>query len=212
MKLKTCLTYCILAGILSLPSTTAFSFDFDSPFDWFDDDDDYSDYRYGGRRGGYGGYGRDRWKRYDEWEPNYWRYRYFDDDSDDYIFDDFDGGDFFGDGNGRGRFNFDMNMDTDFDGDFDGDYDDDYRYRGDRYGRDYGRNYGRDYDRGGFGGLSRRPDRYRSGSRYNDDRYNDDYWRNYSRRYGDSSRRMSRTPEEERRRSERKDRQPVECR
>ncbi len=205
MKLRLYLTHCLFAGLLGFTSNAAVGFDFDSPFDWFDDDDDYYDYRYGGGR--YGGYGRDRWRRYDEWEPNYWRYRYFDDDSDDYIFDEFDDGDFFGDGYGSGRFNFDMNFDTDFDGDFDGDFDDDYRYRGDRYGRDYRRNYDRD-----FGRLSRRPDRYRSGSRYSDDRYNDSYWRDYSRRYRDSDRRMSRTPEYERRRAERREKQPIECR
>lgn len=215
MKLKNLLTPFIMAGLLGLSSTASAEFDFGSPFDWFDDDDDYYDSRYSGRRGD----GRDRWRRYDEWEPNYWRYRFFDDDSDDYIFDDFDGGDFFddgnffGDGNGRGRFDFDMNMDSDFDGFFDGDYDDDYRYRGDRYGgrNDRRASDRRTSDRRASDRPSRRDEGYRSGSRYNDDRYDDDYWRNYSRQYSNGGR-MSRTPEYEQRRTRRDERQPRECR
>lgn len=226
MKLKSFLSFFLMTGLLSLSSTANAQFDFGGPFDFFDNDDDYNSYRSGGRQG----YGRERWRRYDEWEPNYWRYRFFDDDSDDYIFDEFDGGDFFDDGNffgngrGRGRFNFDMDMDSDFDGNYDGDYNSDFR-RDDRYGRRDNR-YGND-DRqsrradqyrgssryGDDDRQSRRADQNRSGSRSNDDNYDDDYWRNYSRRYDGSSRsRMSRTPDYERRRAEQESRKPVECR
>lgn len=198
MKLKAFLSYFLTAGLLSLSSTTNAQFDFGGPFDMFDNDDDYNSYRDGGRRG----YGRDRWRRYDEWEPNYWRYRFFDDDSEDYIFDNFDGGDFFddgnffGDGRGRGRFNFDMDMGSDFGGNYDGRYDDNYRYRGDRYRR--GQGYRRDdgyraYDQppgrnDGYRGYDGGRENFRSGSRYNNDRYNDDYWRDYSRQNGGGSR------------------------
>ena len=190
MKLKALLIYAFSAALLGLSSNASADF-FSSPFDWMDDDDDYYRYDRGGR-----GYGRDRWRRYDEWEPNYWRYRYFDDDSDDYFFDEFDG-DFFGDG--RGDFNFDMNMDFDTDSRFDGDYDNDYRYRGGdrrRYSRDYDRPASRyddrsapRYDEGRRSGYG---DRYNDGRRSQgyDDRYNDDYWRNYSQRYGGSNRRI----------------------
>ena len=88
MKLKALLIYALTATLLGLSSTARADF-FSSPFDWMDDDDNNYRYDRGGR-----GYGGDRWRRYDEWEPNYWRYRYFDDDSDDYFFDEFDG-DFF---------------------------------------------------------------------------------------------------------------------
>ena len=201
MKLKTILTPAIIAFSLILPPTANAQFDFGGPFDWMDNEDDYSRYSRSGRGGR--DYGRDRWRQYDEWEPNYWRYRYFDDDSDDYLFDDndfFDGdfldGDFLGDG--RGRFNFDF--DTDFRGDYEGDYDSDYRYRGDRYSPDYDR-------------RSRRPDRSRRTDRRTDDRrsdldrrsnddrylnersrgdhYNDDYWREYSRQYDGNNRRRN---------------------
>ena len=195
MKLKALLVYTLTFTLLGLSSTVRADF-FSSPFDWMDDDDDYYRYDRSGRDNG-----RDRWRRYDEWEPNYWRYRYFDDDSDDYFFDEFDG-DYFGDG--RGNFDFDMNMDFDADSRFDGDYDNDYRYRGDprRYSPGVRDGYSRDgYSRDGYSrdGYSRDYDRPtpRSGSGYgdrrrqnNDDRYNDDYWRDYSQRYDGGSRRQ----------------------
>ncbi len=190
MKLKHLLSYVLTTTLLGLSSGANADF-FDSPFDMWDNNDDYYRYDRGGR-----GYGGDRWRRYDEWEPNYWRYRYFEDDSDDYFFDEFDG-DFFGDG--RGDFDFDMNMNFDADSRFDGDYDNDYRYRGD------GRRYGNSYDR-----PSRRNDTRR---RYSDDgrRYQDSR-RSDSRRYENRGRRMSETPEVQRRRETRRAEQPVECR
>jgi len=174
MKLKALLIYALTATLLGLSSTARAEF-FSSPFDMWDDDNDNYRYDRGGR-----GYGGERWRRYDEWEPNYWRYRYFDDDSDDYFFDEFDG-DFFGDG--RGNSNFDMNMGFDGDTRFDGDHYNDYRYSGDR------RRNSRNYDRP----APRYDDRRRSG---NDDRYNDDYWRDYSRQYdgNDRNRRPSNGP------------------
>ncbi len=188
MKLKSLLTYSFIAAMLSASSSASAAFDFGGPFDWFDNDDDY--YRYGSNARNNRGYGRERWRQYDEWEPNYWRYRYFDDDSNDYIFDEFDGGDFFGDGNGRGRFNFDMNtnFDSDFDGNYDGRYDNRYR----------------DYDRYSDNGRYRGDNRSRR-----NDRYNDDYWRNYSSNRGP---RMSRTPEQQQRRSNQNRNKAVECR
>ena len=182
MKFKVLLIYALTATLLGLSSTARADF-FSSPFDMWDDDDNNYRYDRGGR-----GYGRDRWRQYDEWEPNYWRYRYFDNDSDDYFFDEFDG-DFFGDG--RGGFDFDMNMDSD--SRFDGRYDNDYRYSGDR-GR-YENRYDDQYDRGYDRPAPRYDDRRRSGNderrgSSNDDRYNDDYWRNYSQRYDGSNRRI----------------------
>lgn len=193
MKLKNLLSYTLTAAILGLSSTANADF-FSGPFDMWDNDDDY--YRYNNRDGR--GYGRDRWRQYDEWEPNYWRYRYFDDDSNDYFFDEFDG-DFFGDG--RGDFNFDMNMDFDADSRYDGRYNNDYRYRGDQ------RRYGSDYDRPARRYDERR--RYGNEGRYQGSRQGD------SRRYGNSGRRMSETPEYQqyqRSREERRAKQPAECR
>ncbi len=185
MKLKYFLSYTLTATLLGLSSTANAEF-FNGPFDWWDNNDDYNRYNYRDGRG----YGGDRWRRYDEWEPNYWRYRYFDNDSDDRFFDGF-GGDYFGDG--RGDFNFDMNMGFDTDTRFDGDYDNRYRRDGRRYGNDYGQ-----------------PSR-----RYNARRYQEDNYRNSrgnaNRNYG-NSRRMSETPEYQRRRETRRAEQPVECR
>ena len=183
MKLKTLLICSLIAGVLGLSSAARADF-FSSPFDWMDNDDDYR-YDRGGR-----GYGQDRWRQYDEWEPNYWRYRYFDNDSNDNFFDEFDG-DFFGDG--RGDFNFDMNMGFDGNSRFDGDQNNDYRYRGDSRRNDPGRYYD---DRQRYSGDYDRPDaRYNERRRStNDDRYNDDYWRNYSQQYDGGSRRFSDTP------------------
>lgn len=65
---------------LSLSANAGFS----GPFDWWDSNDGYNRYGYGP------GYRGDRWRRYDKWEPNYWRYRYFDEDSRDYLPDQFD--------------------------------------------------------------------------------------------------------------------------
>ncbi len=160
-----------LAGCLFLasgsPSFAAFNF---GSFDWFDDNNDrrYSYPYTNPYRQGYSGRApyssrryEPRWTQYDEWEPNYWRYRYFDtddnwrpgygsgygpgrwDDDDDW-FDDmpFFGGDndFFGDGRGNGRFNFDFDMDFDGSNDWRGDSRNYYRdsYRDSYpYGRDW---------------------------------------------------------------------------
>lgn len=214
MKIRTLLTQSLLAAMLGFSANASAGFDFSSPFDWMDnDDDDY--YRYGARdgRGGYGdrGYGRERWRQYDEWEPNYWRYRYFDDDSRDYAFDGFDGDGF---GDGRGRFDFDMNMDMDMDSDSRFDGYNDYRNGGRRNfpGFDNGPDFdnvpgfdsvpGFDNDRYSDGGYQRRDRSYdrdydsydrRPARRAPDssgrDQYNDDYWRNYSSRYNTNERR-----------------------
>lgn len=78
-----------LLGLALGTALLSFSFSanagFSGPFNWFDNNDGYKRYDY---RGG-PGYGRDRWRRYDRWEPNYWRYRYFDDNSNDFIPDRF---------------------------------------------------------------------------------------------------------------------------
>ena len=188
MKLKPFLIFALAVPLVVLSSASRADF-FSSPFDMWDNNDDNYRYDRGGRPNQ-----RDRWRNYDEWEPNYWRYRYFDDDSNDYFFDEFDG-DYFGDG--RGDFNFDMNMDFDGDSRYDGRYDNDYRYSGERRpysSNPYSSNDGRSRNSG-------RPEpRYdeRRGSA-NDDRYNDDYWRNYSQRY-DGSRRQFDTNERDRRR------------
>ena len=189
MKFKNLLSITLSATLLGLVPTANADF-FSSPFDMWDNNDDYNRYNYQNGRG----YGRDRWRQYDEWEPNYWRYRYFDDDSNDYFFDEFDG-DYFG--NGRGNFDFDMNMDFDADSRYDGRYDNDSRYRND------GRRYGNNYDR---------PAR-----RYDDRRYGNDEAYEYnrrsdSRRYGNSGRRMSDSPETQQRREQRRAEQPAECR
>jgi hypothetical protein len=189
MKLKQLLSFTLTAGLLSLSSNASADF-FSGPFDMWDDDD-YS--RYNSRDGR--GYGGDRWRGYDEWEPNYWRYRYFDNDSDDYFFDEFDG-DFFGDG--RGDMNFDMNMDFDADSRYDGDYSNDHRYRGDS------RRYGSNYDR-----PTRRYDTRRRYS--NEPRYQGSQ-RNNSQRYGNNGRRMSDTPQVQQRREQRRAEQSAECR
>jgi len=183
MKIKTLLAQTLIAGMLGVSATASAGFNFSNPFDWADNNNN-DDYRYGapGGRGGYqGDYGRDRWRQYDEWEPNYWRYRYFDDSSRDNLFDGFDG-DGFGDGRGRFDFNMDMNMDTDsrFDG-----YND-YRGRGDYRNYDYdSRRDDRRYERSAPprpAPTAPQSDRGRYGND-NADRYNDDYWRNYSQRY-----------------------------
>jgi len=196
MKTKTLLSYSLLAGLLSFSIPASAGFSFDSPFDWFDNNNDSDYYRYGDR-GGHGNYGGERWRQYDEWEPNYWRYRFFDNNSNDSFFD----GNSFGDG--RGRFNFDMNMDMDtnsrFDGRGDGRYYGDGRYDGNRYdGRRYydgaqGRNRAapaprdrRDYPQRD---QRRAIDPYQGRSQgqgqsqNQGDQYNDDYWRQYSQRY-----------------------------
>jgi hypothetical protein len=208
MKLKTLLSSISTVAMLGLSSSASAAFDFGNPFDMWDDNDDYRYYDRGGR----GSYGGDRWRRYDEWEPNYWRYRYFDNDSDDYFLDEFDG-DFFGDG--RGRFDFNMDMDSRFDNDYRNDFGNDDRYRGDRGYGDYGRPSRRSSQRDRYSNSDRygNYNRYGSSDRYgNNDRYNDDYWRNYSQSFGSGNRRMSDTPERERRREERRAKQPVECR
>ena len=200
MKLKLLFTGALTATLIGFAPTA--SAGFSGPFDFWDNDDDY--YRYGGP-----GIRRDRWRRYDEWEPNYWRYRYFEDDSDDYIFDDFDDfdgfdgfDDFDGDFMGDGRFDFNMNMEVEGDSEFDGDWDDDYRYGDRRYRR---------YDRPqrpaqrpaprsrGFDRPARRD--YEAYQAYKRDRY---------RR--SAQRRMSDTPEQQRRREQRRVQQPAECR
>ena len=198
MKIRTLLTQSLLAALLGFSANASAGFDFGSPFDWMDnDDDDY--YRYGARDGrGYGNYGRERWRQYDEWEPNYWRYRYFDDDSSDSFFNGFDGDGF---GDGRGRFDFDMNMDMDMDSDSRFDGYNDYGYRG-RRGRDFpgalDRRFGNegygDRDRGSYDSRPARQAPESSGrSQYPNssggDQYNDDYWRNYSRRYNSNEQR-----------------------
>lgn len=190
MKLKTFLSCTLTATLLGLSSTANAEF-FNGPFDWWDNNDDYNRYNYRDGRGDGRGYGRDRWRQYDEWEPNYWRYRYFDNDSNDNFLDEF-GGDSFGDG--RGNFNFDMNMDVDTDTRFDGDYDNRYSRDGRRYGND---NYQ----------PSRR---YNSRRGYGNDNYRNDR-RNDNRYYG-NSRRMTETPEYQRQRETRRAEQPVECR
>lgn len=200
MKTKTLLNYALLASLLSFALPASAGFNFDSPFDWFDNNDnDY--YRYGDRGGPGGYYGGDRWRQYDEWEPNYWRYRYFDDNSSDNFFD----GNSFGDG--RGRFNFDMNMDMDTDSRFDGRGDG--RYYGDgRYdGRYDDRRYydsGRTRDRGVSDPRNRRDypqrdqrrplDPYQGQSQGQGDQYNDDYWRQYSQHYNGQQGYNSRDP------------------
>jgi len=189
MKLKQLLSFMLTAGLLSLSSSASADF-FSGPFDMWDDGENY---RYNSRDGR--NYGSDRWRRYDEWEPDYWRYRYFDNNSDDYFFDEFGGNSF---GDGRGDLNFDMNMNFDADSRYDGDYNNDYRYRGDS------RRYGGNYDR-----PSRRYDtrrRYSNEPRYQNSR------RSNSQRYGNNGRRMSDTPEIQQRREQRRAEQPVECR
>ncbi len=179
MKLKTSLI-CTFMFVLSGTSLSANADFFSGPFDWWDNNDDYNRYSDQGRRG----YGQDRWRQYDEWEPNYWRYRFFDNDSDDRFYDRF-GGDQFG--YGRNDFNFDMNMGFDGDSRYDGNYDNYYRSQDNRRGytdRYQGRD-SRDYDRR----PAPAPREYGE-PRYQDDgQYNDDYWRNYSRRYGGSNNR-----------------------
>jgi len=206
MKIRTLLTQSLLAGMLGFSANASAGFDFGSPFDWMDNDDD-DNYRYGARDGrGYGNYGRERWRQYDEWEPNYWRYRYFDDDSSDYFFDGFDG-DGFGDGRGRFDFNMDMDMDMDSDSRFDGYNDyrnrrgrgnfpgfDDFSSFDDFPGFDRGRDSDRGYqsrDRGydsDYDNYDRRPAR-RAPESNSRDQYNDDYWRDYSRRYNNGNER-----------------------
>ena len=186
MKFKNLLSYTLAATLLGLSSTASAQFS-NGPFDWMDSNDDYNRYNYQDGRG----YGRDRWRQYDEWEPNYWRYRYFDNDSNDYFDDEF-GSDSFG--GGRGKSNFGMNMDFDTDTRFDGDYDN-------RYSRD-GRRYGNDYYQ-----PSRRNNARRS---YGNDSYRDS--RRSNNRYYGNSRRMSETPEYQRQRETRRAEQPVECR
>jgi len=187
MKTKTLLSYTLLASLLSFSVPASAGFNFDSPFDWFDNND--NDYYRNGDRGGRGYYGGERWRQYDEWEPNYWRYRFFDDSSNDSFFD---GNSF---GNGRGRFNFDMNMDMDtdsrFDGRGDGRYYGDGRYDDRRYynggqGRDRGTpepRYRRDNQQRSTQGGAPQSQRRPSGQSQGSDQYNDDYWRQYSQRY-----------------------------
>lgn len=187
MKINSLISHALLAAILGYCGTASAQFNFGSPFDWFDDDD----YRDSGRYDrGYGrDRGRDQGRRNDEWEPDYWRERYF---------DDFDGGDFFGDGFGRGRFGFDMDaeFDSDFDGRYDGDYDQRYR------GRDGYRNQDQPYAR----------DTRRRGRNLNNDGYQDDYWRNYANDFDRRDRPMSRTPQGQQRNGQRRDNGPIECR
>ena len=189
MKIRTLLTQAILAGMLGFSANASAGFDFSSPFDMFDDNDDY--YPYSARDGrGYNSYGdgRERWRRYDEWEPNYWRYRYFDDDSRDYFFDGFDGDGF---GDGRGRFDFNMNMDMDMDSDSRFDSYNDYENRG-RRGRDFPGAVDRRYGDGRYGDRDRRYDNRptRRAPEFNGrNQYNDDYWRDYSRRYNSNENR-----------------------
>ena len=209
MKFKLLLSGTLMAAMIGIsPSANA---GFSGPFDFWEDDDSYSRFGPGNR-----GYGRDRWNRYDEWEPNYWRYRYFEDDSDDYIFDefddfgdfgDFDGfDDFDGDFLGDGRFDFNMNMDMDVEGDsdFESDYNNDYRRGARRYRRDYDRPAARNYERPAPARRAYdRPNRsdYERYKAYKADKY---------RRSG--QRRMSDTPEQQRRRDVRRSNKPVECR
>jgi len=54
---------------------------------------------YSGRNSNDRGYGSERWNGYDQWQPNYWRYRYFDRNSPDYLPDQFGGDQFPGDFN-----------------------------------------------------------------------------------------------------------------
>jgi hypothetical protein len=178
MKLKIRLI-CAFMLVLSGTSLTANAEFFSDPLDWWDNNDDYDRYNYQDRRG----YGRDRWRQYDEWEPNYWRYRFFDNDSNDRFYDRFDGNN---SGYGRNDFNFDMNMGFDGDSRYDGDYDNDYRLQNDRRG--YSNRYpadrsNRDYDR------RPAPREYGEPRYQNEDQYNDEYWRNYSRRYGSGNNR-----------------------
>ncbi len=180
MKIKTLLTHALMAGLLGVSANASAGFSFDSPFDWFDNNDnDY--YRYGDRGGR--DYGRERWRQYDEWEPNYWRYRFFDDNSQDYVFDGF------GDGRGRFDFNMDMNMDMDGNSRYDG-YND-YRGRGNY--RDYGySNQNRNYDRAApapRAPMQRAPAQRAPQNNNSRDRYNDDYWRDYSQQYNGPRRR-----------------------
>ncbi len=178
MKLKVSLIYAFML-VLSGTSLSANADFFSSPFNWWDKDDGYSRYDRGGR-----GYGQDRWRRYDEWEPNYWRYRFSDNDSNDRFYNRFDGDSF---GYGRNDFNFDMNMGFDGNSRYDGNYDNYYRFGDDR--RDYGdpnqSRYSREYDRRAAPARGE----YAEPRYQNEDQYNDEYWRNYSRRYGGSNNR-----------------------
>ena len=170
---------CTLMLVLSGASLSTNADMFSGPFDWLDNNDDYNRYNYRDGRG----YGGDRWRQYDEWEPNYWRYRFSDNDSSDRFDDRFDG-DYFG--YGRNNSNFDMNMGFGGDSLYDGNYDNDYRFQDDRRGYTdrytdrYSGRSNRDYDR------RPAPREYTEPRYRNEDQYNDEYWRNYSRRYNGS--------------------------
>jgi hypothetical protein len=214
MNLSKLLNVGLVATLLGSTFPASAGFNFGSPFDMWDNNDDYRSYDRGGR--GYSN--NDRWQRYDEWEPNYWRYRYFDDDSRDYVFDDygfdnFDNNGFsdgFGDGRGRLNFGMEFDMDSGYDGDYRNDFGNNFRndfrnsgrsqdnrgYPEDRYDRYDNRGYPEDrYDRYD----NRSAPRYDSREQYrNDDQYNDDYWREYSRRSGNSGRRAPDYPQRRR--------------
>jgi len=175
MKVNAPMICTLLMLVLSGASLSTNADMFSGPFDWLDNNDDYNRYNYRDGRS----YGGDRWRQYDEWEPNYWRYRFSDNDSSDRFDDRFDG-DYFG--YGRNNSNFDMNMGFGGDSRYDGNYDNDYRFQDDRSGYTdrYSGRSNRDYDRRSAPREYTEP-RYR-----NEDQYNDEYWRNYSRRYNGS--------------------------
>ncbi len=198
MKLKSILKQLVILGLLGISSTASAGFNFGSPFDVMNNNDNYNRYGPGNSRSGYGG--GDRWSQYDQWEPNYWRYRYMDSNSRDNIFDQFNGQSYNGNRN-RARSNYDPRSR----------YDDirNYqranRYQGERSGRyDYDRPAPRPRSRSAYAGSQPTYDqqayqRYQSQSRG-------------ANRYRYESQGMSDTPERAQQRVQQKTRQPAECR